>query len=230
VPLGKALFSEHNPVRSGGPMQVSIGFAQTQAASTRYPFAVQGSIRDEVFTRRGGLYFGIAHLFDYAAPYDDLRYRFADYNAGRYASRNAAFQKAVSELTGIALELDGDVLRFEQGKPVREVSRTEAAVRTLAGHFEMTNADVRGDLELGQSAEFERSRPLSFGLHHGRRRGRPAHPARGRADDRGRELQDAAPPDELRLRHARRRTPQGLPRATVVSPKPAVRCRIIAGR
>jgi len=158
VPLGKALFSEHNPVRSGGPMQVSIGFAQAQAASTRYPFAVQSSIRDEVFTRRGGLYFGIAHLFDYAAPYDDLRYRFADYNAGRYASRNAAFQKAVSELTGIALELDGDVLRFEQGKPVREVSRTEAAVRTLAGHFEMTNADVRGDLELGQSAEFERSR------------------------------------------------------------------------
>jgi hypothetical protein len=158
VPLGKSLVSEHNPVRSGGPMQVSIGFAQLHAASTGYPFAVPGSIREEVFTRRGGLYFGVAHLFDYAAPYDDLRYRFADYNAGRYASRNAAFQKAVSELTGFALELDGDVLRFEQGKPLREVSRTETAVRALAGHFEMTNAEVRSDLELGQSAEFERSR------------------------------------------------------------------------
>ena len=158
VPLGKSLFGEQNPVRSGGPMQVSIGFAQLQAASSRYPFTLQGSIRDEVFTRRGGLYFGIAHLFDYAAPYDDLRYRFADYNAGRYASRNAAFQKAVGELTGAALELDGDLLRFEQGKLTREVSRTETAVRTLAGHFEMTNAEVRSDLELGQSAEFERSR------------------------------------------------------------------------
>jgi hypothetical protein len=158
VPLGKSLFSEHNPVRSGGPMQVSIGFAQLQAASGRYPFALQGSIRDEVFTRRGGLYFGMAHLFDYAAPYDDLRYRFADYNAGRYASRNAAFQKAVAELTGAALELDGDLVRFEKGKPTREVSRTETAVRTLAGHFEMTNAEVRSDLELGQSAEFESSR------------------------------------------------------------------------
>jgi hypothetical protein len=158
VPLGKALFSEQNPVRSGGPMQVSIGFAQAYAASTRYPFPAQGSIREEVFTRRGGIYFGIAHLFDYAAPYDDLRYRFADYNAGRYASRNAAFQKAVAELTGTPLELDGDVLRFEQGKPVRELSRTEAAVRALAGHFEMSNAEVRSDLELGQSAEFERSR------------------------------------------------------------------------
>jgi len=158
VPLGKSLFGDQNPVRSAGPMQVSIAFAQLHAASTRYPFASQGSIRDEVFSRRGGLYFGIAHLFDYDAPYDDLRYRFADYNAGRYASRNAAFQKAVAELTGAALELDGDLVRFEQGKPTRELSRTEAAVRTLAGHFEMTNAEVRADLELGQSAEFERSR------------------------------------------------------------------------
>jgi hypothetical protein len=117
-----------------------------------------GSIRTRCSPAGGGLYFGIAHLFDYDAPYDDLRYRFADYNAGRYASRNAAFQKAVGELAGAALELDGDLVRFEQGKPTREVSRTEAAVRTLAGHFEMTNAEVRGDLELGQSAEFERSR------------------------------------------------------------------------
>src|SRR5262245_51002248 len=158
VPLGKSLFGEQNPVRSGGPMQVSIAFAQAHAAVHRYPFGAGASIRDEVFTRRGGLYFGIAHLFDYPAPYDDMRYRFADYNAGRYASRNAAFQKAVAELTGLALELDGDVLRFEQGKPTREVSRTEAAVRGLAPHFEMSNADVRRDLELGQSAEFERSR------------------------------------------------------------------------
>jgi len=158
VPLGKSLFGEQNPVRSGGPMQVSIAFAQAYAAVHRYPFGASAPMRDEVFTRRGGLYFGIAHLFDYPAPYDDMRYRFADYNAGRYASRNAAFQKAVAELAGIALELDGDVLRFEQGKPTREVSRTEVAVRGLAPHFEMTSADVRRDLELGQSAEFERSR------------------------------------------------------------------------
>jgi len=158
VPLGKSLFGEQNPVRSGGPMQVSIAFAQAHAASIRYPFGTPTSMREEVFTRRGGLYFGIAHLFDYPAPYDDMRYRFADYNAGRYASRNAAFQKAVGDLAGIALELDGDVLRFEQGKPTREVSRTEAAVRALAPHFEMTSAEVRRDLELAQSAEFERSR------------------------------------------------------------------------
>ena len=49
-------------------MQVSIGFAQLHAAATRYPFPLQGSIRDEVFTRRGGLYFGIAHLLERHVP------------------------------------------------------------------------------------------------------------------------------------------------------------------
>lgn len=158
LPLGKALIADHNPVRSGGPMQVSIAFAQAHAEARGTPFKLAGSVRDEVFTRRGGLYFGIAHLFDYAAPYDDIKYRFADYNAGRYASRNAAFQKAVGALTGVELELDGDLLRYENGKPLREVSRTEAAARTLAAHFEMSAAEVRQDLELGKGPEFERTR------------------------------------------------------------------------
>jgi hypothetical protein len=158
VPLGKALLAEHNPVKTGGPMQVSIPFAELHAAERRYPFKAAGSVRDEVFTRRGGLYYGIAHLFDYRAPYDDMRYRFADYNAGRYASRNAAFQKAVSQLIGVELDLDGDLLRYENGKPAREASRTELAARRLAVHFGMSAAEVRQDLELGQRPELERSR------------------------------------------------------------------------
>lgn len=158
VPLGRTLFADRNPVRTGGPMQVSIAFAQQHAAALRYPWPMAGSIRNEVFTRRGGLYFGIAHLLQYPAPYDDMRYRFADFNAGRYASRNAAFQKAVSELTGAELALDGDLLRYDHGRATREVSRTEAVTRRLATHFEMTETDVRRDLELAQGAEFERSR------------------------------------------------------------------------
>ena len=158
VPLGKALFAERNPVRTAGPMQVSIAFAQQHTAAFRYPWPMRGSIRDEVFTRRGGLYFGIAHLLHYPAPYDDMRYRFADFNAGRYASRNAAFQKAVSELTDIDLVLDGDLLRYEQGRSVRDVSRTELVARRLAAHFEMSPTDVRQDLELALGPEFERSR------------------------------------------------------------------------
>ena len=64
VPLGTRLLAQRNPVRTGGPMQVSIAYAQSRADA--YPYPVGHSIRHEVFTRRGGLFFGIAHLLDRA--------------------------------------------------------------------------------------------------------------------------------------------------------------------
>lgn len=166
VPLGKTFFSERNPVRTGGPMQVSVGFAETHAAAKSYPYPVDGSIRHEVFTRRGGMYFGIAHLLDYPASYDSHIYRFADFNAGHYSSRNAAFQSAVTLASGIPLALDGDLLRYEKGKPAAEAGSTELAVRSLARRLDMSAAQIRRDLELGRTHDFEKTRLYTrvFGL------------------------------------------------------------------
>jgi len=157
VPLGKTFFASRNPVRTGGPMQVSIAFAEQQAARKTYPYPRQGSWRDEVFTRRGGLYFGIAHLLDYAAPYEYPLYRFADFNAGRYASRNAAFQNAVSTASGIPLALDGDLLPPNAANDAPR-GATELAAASLAGKLDMSVAAVRDDLERGPQADFERTR------------------------------------------------------------------------
>jgi Protein of unknown function (DUF1615) len=157
VPLARTFLADSNPVRTGGPMQVSIAFAETLAASKTYPYPVTGTIRREVFTRRGGMYFGIAHLLDYPAPYDRPLYRFADFNAGRYASRNAAFQSAVTQVSGIPLALDGDLLRYDRGQPASEAGDTETAVRVLARRIDMSNAEIRRDLELGKTQSFERS-------------------------------------------------------------------------
>lgn len=164
VPLAKPFLANRNPVRTGGPMQVSVAFAESHAAARPYPYPVQGSIRHEVFRRRGGMYFGIAHLLDYAASYDSHIYRYADFNAGHYASRNAAFQHAVTQVSGILLALDGDLLRYEEGQPVKEPGSTERALRVLASRLKMSHAEIRRDLERSRTAEFERSR-LYFRLY-----------------------------------------------------------------
>jgi hypothetical protein len=161
VPMGRTFFADRNPVRTGGPMQVSVAFAESHAASRPYPYPVTASLRNEVFTRRGGMYFGVAHLLDYPASYDSPIYRFADFNAGHYASRNAGFQNAVTLLTGIPLALDGDLLRYEQGQPSKEPGSTELATRTLARRIDMSNADIRRDLEVGRTYAFEKTRLYS---------------------------------------------------------------------
>lgn len=150
VPLGRRLFADRNPVQTGGPMQVGIPFAEANARG--YPHPAAGSIRDEVFTRRGGLYFGIMHLLGYETPYTRKVHRFADFNAGWYASRNAAFQNAVARATGIPLVLDGDLL--VPGARLDQPGKTEAAVRTLRGSLGMDDRAIRRALERGDRLDF----------------------------------------------------------------------------
>ena len=151
VPLGRTLFGSFNPVHTAGPMQVSIAFAEQQARN--YPYSVDGSIRREVFTRRGGMYFGIAHLLGYPVSYEQPLYRFADFNAGWYASRNAAFQAAVSRASGTRLALDGDLIRYGSIMP----GTTELAVRSLGKKLDMRNPSIRSQLEQGDRLDFEQT-------------------------------------------------------------------------
>lgn len=153
VPLGRRLLGRANPVRTGGAMQVGIAFAEAFADARPYPYPVAGSIRDEVFSRRGGVYFGIAHLLAYETSYPHLRYRFADFNAGLYASRNVAFQNALAIASGMPVELDGDVIAHGQGR--NHVGQTEQAARTLTPVLGIEDAEIRRALKLGHSLRFE---------------------------------------------------------------------------
>lgn len=151
VPLGKRLFADFNPVETGGPMQVNIAFAEANAGD--YPYPIASSVRDEVFTRRGGLYFGIMRLLDYETPYTRKVYRFADYNAGRYSSRNAAFQNAVSIVTGIPLARDGDLLN--PGAPFDRPGETERAVRAMVNDLGMNDRSIRKALQRSDRLDFD---------------------------------------------------------------------------
>ena len=151
IPLGRRLLASANPVHTGGAMQVSIDFAEGFAKTHDYPWGEPGSVRREVFTRRGGMYFGIAHLLGYRTSYDRKIYRFADYNAGFHASRNAAFQAAVARVSGTPLPLDGDLVAWGSKKP----GRTELAVRAIAYQLEMDEKRIARELRLSRKDGFE---------------------------------------------------------------------------
>jgi hypothetical protein len=154
LPLGRSLFASWNPIRTRGPMQVNVAFADQFAATHTYPYPVEHSIDEELFTRRGSLYFGIAHLLAYDPPYDRFLYRFADFNAGQYSSRNAAFQSALGIATGMPVTPDGALLPHDGHGNAGD---TELAVRSLAARLHLDDDAIHRALEEGRSPELERS-------------------------------------------------------------------------
>ena len=137
-------------------MQVNVAFVAQYAAATPYPYPIKTTLADEVFTRRGSVYFGVAHLLAYSAPYEGrYEFRFADYNAGQYASRNAAFQSALSGLSGIALIPDGALLPREAD--VSNPGSTELAARAIAARLDLSDAAIHRALLQGKAKDFERT-------------------------------------------------------------------------
>ena len=136
-----------NPVSTLGSMQVSAAYAIAEvekARRTRLGTAAIWKLRDELYTRQGGVNYGTRMLLGYRAGYASRLYVFADYNAGRYASRNAAFQHMVAELSGKPLALDGDLLIYEGKTPTETASATEKALRGL--NLGQDDKAVRADL------------------------------------------------------------------------------------
>lgn len=155
VPKGQQLFGGMNPVHTGGPMQVNVGFAAKTMKERRYPWRNHGSSRQETFTRRGGVYFGTAMLLDYPVSYNRMIYRFADYNAGRYASRNAAFQRVVAALANLEVAPDGDLLRYSGGE-ASGISESERAIWSIKG-LGLDRSEVRRDLLKEKTFDFEKT-------------------------------------------------------------------------
>jgi hypothetical protein len=143
--------AELNPITTAGPMQVSVKFAETWARDHHGQVV---TVRDSLYTRAGGVYFGTARLFAAPAAYDKMLYRFADYNAGLYASRNAALQAQLGRLTGKKLALDGDILAWDkEDEPTSDVTRSMEALRA----FRDRHAPGLSDRRLRRDAEEEKT-------------------------------------------------------------------------
>jgi hypothetical protein len=158
-------FDSLNPVETAGSMQVSVAWAQELGRQEGIAF---DAVRDLLYTRAGGVKYGTARLFAHdveeeakreGAPYDKAIYRFADYNAGLYASRNAAFQEILAKLTEQKIAPDGDLLQWnDNGKPkgdqTGETVRALEVFRTLYAP-DLTSSRILKDLQYEKVAYFE---------------------------------------------------------------------------
>lgn len=142
-----------NPITTAGCMQVKVDFAREHAHTEN--IALDG-VRDDLYTRQGCLHYGVVHLMGYQADYSRPIYRFADYNAGHYASRNAALQGQLAKLTGQTLALDGDLLIYDsKGKPSSKPSRTLKAAHSLAPKLGLTEMRITHDFSREKSSKLE---------------------------------------------------------------------------
>ncbi|ATB45220.1 DUF1615 family protein [Corallococcus macrosporus] len=145
---------EFNPVTTAGSMQVSVRYALQKAGEDADP----AEVRESMYTRAGGVRYGTARLLGYEAAYPEPLFRFADYNAGVYASRNAALQSQVSRLTGHPLAPDGDLQLYDkQGEPRSEDSKSLRAMLAFRRRFapELSERTVRRDVRKEKEAVFE---------------------------------------------------------------------------
>ncbi len=146
-----------NPVTTAGSMQVSVRFAERVAKERGFPVE---NVREQLYTREGGVYYGALRLLGYPANYEDPVYRFADYNAGVYASRNASLQAQLTELTGRPLATDGDFLAYDARAEPLDVD-TQSLRATLAFREryapQLTEGRIRKDLLREKELAFEQT-------------------------------------------------------------------------
>lgn len=151
--LGKGSFDELNPVTTAGSMQVKVSFARGLGHDEGLD---DDAVRELLYTRGGGVRFGTARLIGYPAGYSDVRHRFADYNAGVYASRNAAFQAMVADLTGSSLVLDGDLLAWDAHGNAKSVeTNTLVALRAFGTAHDVSSWTIDRDARKEKTAAFE---------------------------------------------------------------------------
>ncbi len=154
--LGKGSLADFNPVTTIGSMQVKVEYARSLADFSSLDDA---DLRERLYTRIGGLRAGTARLLDYTASYTDIIYRFADYNAGVYAARNAAFQERLAALSGKKLALDGDILAYRDPEVPSETLKTLIA---WGEKNELSSWTINRDASKEKEQAFEDTRSWEF--------------------------------------------------------------------
>ncbi len=153
--LAPRLQERLNPISTAGSMQVSVSFALAQTGAEGLSAA---EVRERLYTIDGGVLYGTLRLFAHEAAYERPIYRFADYNAGLYASRNAAFQGMLRDLVGAELTPDGDLLIWnDRGRPTDKDGQTMQALLAWRASLapDLLETQLRRDVKREKELAFE---------------------------------------------------------------------------
>ncbi|MFQ5664778.1 MAG: DUF1615 family protein [Terriglobia bacterium] len=162
-----AEFGISNPVRTLGPMQVNVLKAYRNARKrgerVESPQVMQKWLLTPNTALARGLKEGIYLLHQSYRFYrkrlrreQAVLYTSADFNAGEFSSRNAAFQEMAARVTGKPQVLDGDLLWYKDGEPTQRRSEIEEALMAL---FPREPAEsIRKDLLREKDAAFSSTR------------------------------------------------------------------------
>lgn len=151
--VGKDIAEKLDPITTLGSMQVHINYAR----DNRRNDGDNQTLRQDLYSQYGGLYYGIHRLMRYQTDYQNPIYRFADYNSGMYSSRNAGFQKMLAELSKQNIDFDGDLLIYKSGTTISDMpSQSEKALQSMAnqGFLQLTPRQIRNDLSKEKSRKF----------------------------------------------------------------------------
>ncbi|UNU74299.1 DUF1615 domain-containing protein [Moraxella nasovis] len=152
---GEGIDERINPVTTLGSMQVHINYARDHRRQSMN----DRKLREDLYSQYGGLYYGIHRLMTYKADYDKPLYRFADYNSGMYSSRNAAFQQRIASLSKQKIDIDGDLLIYDDGSPSSQKSQSELALIKLLATTQspISERQIRSDLKKEKTQAFEKT-------------------------------------------------------------------------
>ena len=152
-----------DPVKTIGPMQVNTLKAWRNAKARGEPIDSPEEMRRLLLTPdtalERGIDEGVALLLKSYRAYrpvlsaeDAVFYAGADYNAGEFSCRNAAYQEMLAAISGRRLSLDGDLLLYREGEPTEVPSRSELAAREALPSIDP--ARIRKDLLLEKEPDF----------------------------------------------------------------------------
>lgn len=158
------LIENNNNINTIGSMQVSSRFAiqtEEQWRGRKLTLDEIWKLREWMYSVRGGMHYGTLLLLGYKAGYQQKIHHFADYNAGRYASRNAAFQSTLAKLSGKKISTDGDLLKYGRNqRPIFAKSNSEKIILSVVKKYKLSlrPSQIRKDFTTEKTAKFSRTK------------------------------------------------------------------------